>query len=200
MIRMETTTSPRPDGHRPLVLAVDDEPANLLLVGAALEPMGYEVSTADSASAARGFVERRVPDLVLLDVMMPTETGVDLCADWRDPDHPMHAVPVVLVTALGADRHRSEGLAAGADDYIEKPFDFEALVARVRSWLARGREERRRPPGVATSAAQRLRLAAAEIVSGPVVGELAVAMARAAGLSDVADELAGEVDRKAPLS
>lgn len=189
MIRQETTTSPRPDERRPLVLAVDDEPANLLLVGAALEPMGYEVSTAHSASAARSLVERRVPDLVLLDVMMPTETGVDLCADWRNPDHPMRDVPVVLVTALGADRHRSEGLAAGADDYIEKPFDFEALVSRVRSWVARGRGGHRRPAGAAASAADRLFLAAAEITAGPDVRTLAVAMARAAGLHDVADEL-----------
>ena len=122
----------------PIVLAIDDEPANLLVIEAALGPLGFEVFAAADAAAAEPHIEEIRPDVVLLDVMMPGESGIDACRRWRDLGE-WDRVPVVLLTALSAEGHRVGGLAAGADDYLEKPIDPDALERTVRRWVATGR-------------------------------------------------------------
>jgi DNA-binding response OmpR family regulator len=170
-------------GHRGFsVLAVDDEPANLVVIEAAIEPLGHAVMSAASAAEADAVARVRRPDLVLLDVMMPVESGIELCRRWRDDDF-FSTVPVVLVTALGAADHRSDGLAAGADDFIEKPLDIDLLADRVNAWLAVGRQRHApRTQAGGSSPAARLVAAARELAGPGEVHELALAMARAAGI------------------
>ncbi len=123
---------------RPRVLAVDDEPANLTVIAAALFNENYELRLAGGAVAARQILTNWLPDLMLLDVMMPGESGLELSAGLRRKPM-LDRIPIVLVTALGASDHRTAGLAAGADDFIEKPIDIDELIGRTASWIARGR-------------------------------------------------------------
>ncbi len=179
--------SPEP----PRVLAVDDEPANLLVMAAALESQRYDVEYAASAATARIAAQDHRPSLVLLDVMMPGESGIELCRDWRQ-SAAMDHTPILLVTALGAADHRTSGLQAGADDFIEKPLNIDSLVARVASWLATGRSAKRQAVAVDTarSLPSRLLAAAREIAPDDLAVNLAGAMARAIGLDSVASDLA----------
>jgi CheY-like chemotaxis protein len=180
------------------VLAVDDEEVNLTVVRAALEPVGYEVWGTTSANIARALVRVRRPDIALLDVMMPGASGIELCEDLRK--NPATAdLPIVLVTALGADRTRSRALKCGADDYLEKPVEIDDLIDRVASWVARGRQSVLGAPagesgdGVSrTPGSDAVRAAAAE-VAGVSAPQLLRAMARAAGIdeSDVDGDTAG---------
>ena len=120
------------------ILVVDDEPANLMVAEGALSPLGYTIITAPDTAAARKILEATRPDLMLLDVNMPGQTGIEACAQWR-AEGLCDDVPIVLLTALDPGEHRSQGLAAGADDYLRKPFDLDALHRMVRRWLATGR-------------------------------------------------------------
>jgi DNA-binding response OmpR family regulator len=135
-LRRKQTVTIKPPS--PVVLAVDDEPANLLVIEAALSPLGFEVFSAADAESADQLADRRRPDVVLLDVMMPGESGVDACRRWR-ADEQWHGTPIVLLTALSAADHRMSGLSAGADDYLEKPIDPDALARIARRWAATGR-------------------------------------------------------------
>ena len=163
------------------VLAVDDEPANLIVIQAVLEPAGYHLSYAENKDQARHLAQRAQPDLVLLDVMMPGGSGIELCRWWRSQAD-MSGVPIILVTALGADEHRTQGLEAGADDYIEKPIDVDELLARVRSWTARGRAASDIPSTPAQDQVQRMLATASTLATGSDVLPLAIRMAEAAGM------------------
>lgn len=115
-----------------VVLVVDDQIANVELLTDLLQLNGYEVETATSGEAALAAIERRQPDAVLLDVVMPGLSGLDVCRRIRaDADH--SALPVVLVTSVDPDTERARGLAAGADDFLAKPVNSAELIARVRS-------------------------------------------------------------------
>ncbi|MDH3306514.1 MAG: response regulator [Acidimicrobiia bacterium] len=166
------------------LLVVDDEPANLLVFEAALEPLGYDVVYAADARGARRSAKTGPFDLVLLDVSMPGESGIDLCRSWRSLLS-MGGTPIVLVTALKAADHRTEGLRAGADDFLEKPVDLDMLTDRVVSWIARGRADSR--PDIQAdghgSPAARMLTAASEVSLG-ASRELARAMARVVGLPE----------------
>ncbi|HEX5788596.1 MAG TPA: response regulator [Woeseiaceae bacterium] len=125
----------------PHILVVDDDPEIRELLGSYLEDMGFRASIAENAVAARAAVARDAPDLVVLDLMLPGESGLDFCRELRKRS----ALPVIMLTALGDTVDRIVGLEVGADDYLVKPFDPRELVSRIRSVL-------RRAPGAAQPA------------------------------------------------
>jgi adenylate cyclase len=114
------------------ILVVDDQPDNVQLLSDILSVHGYAVETALSGQAALDAVARSVPDLVLLDVVMPGMSGLQVLRRLRT-DTRFAMLPIVLVTALDPDIERVKGLEAGADDFIAKPVDASELLARVRS-------------------------------------------------------------------
>ena len=118
----------------PQVLCVDDEPVNLMLLEALLEPVGYTVLTAADGREAQEILQGRKVDLILLDVMMPGTNGFDTCKAIKGSPHGRH-IPVILLTALSAREDRIRGIEAGADDFISKPFDRGEVLARVKMLL-----------------------------------------------------------------
>jgi class 3 adenylate cyclase/CheY-like chemotaxis protein len=118
----------------PRLLVVDDNPANLEIIEARLARQGYEIVTAKDGDEALTAAREQTPDLILLDVMMPGKDGMQVCRELKaDPDLPF--MPVILVTAKADPDDIVAGLDAGGDEYITKPVDHAALVARVRSIL-----------------------------------------------------------------
>lgn len=118
----------------PRILAVDDSPANLDIVRMRLEAQGYDIVSAMDGEAALVCARETRPDLIILDVMMPKLDGIEVLGQLkRDPD--LRAIPVVLLTAKADAKDVVAGLEAGADDYLVKPFQHAALVARVKSLL-----------------------------------------------------------------
>lgn len=116
------------------ILVVDDTPANLKLLGDLLTLKGYAVIPAASGEEALKRVAEQVPDLVLLDVMMPGLNGYEVCRAIR-ADPATGVLPVVLVTSLDPAQERIKGLEAGADDFLSKPIHQAELLARVKSLL-----------------------------------------------------------------
>lgn len=115
------------------VLVVDDEPRVREVVAAYLQRDGYRVTEARDAEEFRRRLTRPVPDLVILDLMFPGASGLDLLAELRSETR----IPVILLTARTDEADRVLGLELGADDYVTKPFSPRELVARVRSVLRR---------------------------------------------------------------
>ncbi|MBK9246274.1 MAG: phosphate regulon transcriptional regulator PhoB [Burkholderiales bacterium] len=118
------------------ILVVEDEPAIQELVSFACSGGGYKVRRADSVRAAQEAIHAQLPDLVILDWMLPDSTGIELLRDLRR-DERTRALPVILLTAKGAESDRVAGLDAGADDYVVKPFSPRELVSRVRAVFRR---------------------------------------------------------------
>jgi two-component system KDP operon response regulator KdpE len=123
--------------ERPLIVAVDDEPEILRILELALEEEGFEVVPCERSVEALPMIRRRRPSLVLLDLLMPQLDGLTLLDQIRQ----VSAVPVVILTAKGADRDVIAGLDRGADDYVSKPFNLDELAARVRAVLRRSKPE-----------------------------------------------------------
>ncbi|MDX2233914.1 MAG: response regulator, partial [Hyphomonadaceae bacterium] len=117
------------------ILVVDDVPANLRLLEAKLGAEYYDVITASRGEEALNKAWREQPDMILLDVMMPGMDGFETCQRLKADPETRH-IPVVMITALDQREDRLRGLAAGAEDFLSKPFDDVQLLARVRS-LAR---------------------------------------------------------------
>lgn len=115
------------------LLVVDDEPALREPLAEYLIRQGFAVRQADSAAQARSLLQDELPDLVLLDIMMPGEDGLSLCRHLAETHH----LPTILLTAKGEAMDRIVGLEIGADDYVVKPFEPRELVARIRSVLRR---------------------------------------------------------------
>jgi two-component system cell cycle response regulator len=115
-----------------LILVVDDTPANVMLLEAKLNNEYYDVVTAQDGFEAIKQAKEHSPDLILLDVMMPGMDGFETCRKMK-ADHEISHIPVVMVTALNSPEDRVNGLQAGADDFLTKPIDDAALMARVRS-------------------------------------------------------------------
>lgn len=122
-----------PMGDAPLVLVVDDEVQMTTIISFALETQGLRTLTAADAPSARTLLEAEPIELVVLDVMLPGESGIDLCRSLRDTSD----VPVILLTALGEVDDRVAGLTAGADDYLTKPFSPRELALRAQAILRR---------------------------------------------------------------
>ena len=116
------------------VLVVDDNDMNLTLVAKILELEGYRVVLARNGREAIHAVELSMPDLAILDVMMPDMDGYELCQKLRQP--PLNVVvPIVLLTAMNSDMERSLAIKAGANDIWSKPFDMELFRRRVGELL-----------------------------------------------------------------
>src|SRR6266851_2492124 len=124
---------------RPKVLIVDDDPLNRSLLRVALAP-SCSVIEAENGTQALALVVSGDPDVVLLDVMMPGMSGHDVCRLIKSrPDQPL--LPVILLTALDEQEDRNAGLAAGADDFLSKPFDRRELLLRTRAFARMRRNE-----------------------------------------------------------
>ena len=116
------------------ILIADDEPNIVISLEFLMKKANYDVRVARDGQEALRAIEERVPDLVLLDVMMPKLDGFSVCQTIRDnPD--WKDVKIVILTARGRDIEREKGLALGADDYITKPFSTRDVVERVRQYL-----------------------------------------------------------------
>jgi len=118
---------------QPLVLAVDDEAGILRLIKIELGEQGFRVVTASDGDEALRLAEEQRPDIVLLDVIMPEMTGLEVMRRLREQSN----APVILVTAKDSDKDKVGGLELGADDYIVKPFSPDELGARIRAVLRR---------------------------------------------------------------
>jgi two-component system response regulator RegX3 len=124
----------------PHVLVVDDEPALLDAVGYALRGEGYEVTAVADGETAIATAAREHPDVVLLDVMLPGISGLEVCRRLREESD----VPIMMLTARDGEVDHVIGLESGADDYVTKPFSMAELVSRVRAMLRRRALDRRR--------------------------------------------------------
>jgi adenylate cyclase len=118
----------------PWVLVVDDNPTNIDIIETRLASHGYHILTAADGEEALAAAREHKPDLILLDVMMPKMDGIEVCRTLK-ADQSLPFIPIILVTAKGDTRDIIAGLDAGGDEYLTKPVDTAALVARVRSIL-----------------------------------------------------------------
>jgi two-component system, OmpR family, response regulator len=124
----------RADGNPINVLVVDDEAVLAEMVSMALRYEGWNIATASDGSAAIAAARNQRPDVVVLDVMLPDMSGLDVLHKLRE-EHPQ--LPVLLLTAKDAVEDRIAGLTAGGDDYVTKPFSIEEVVLRLRALLRR---------------------------------------------------------------
>jgi DNA-binding response OmpR family regulator len=123
------------------ILVVDDEPKIVKLARDYLEKAGFQVTSAGDGQTALAMARRERPDLIVLDLMLPSMDGWDVCrALRRETD-----VPIIMLTARAEESDQIVGLELGADDYITKPFSPRALVARVRAVLRRAQNQLKQP-------------------------------------------------------
>jgi two-component system phosphate regulon response regulator PhoB len=118
------------------ILVVEDETAIAELVAINLRHSGYEVTVAADAGQAQAAVDAVLPDLVVLDWMLPGQSGLSLARQWRDAVR-TRAMPIIMLTARAEESDKIVGLDAGADDYVAKPFSTHELMARIRAVLRR---------------------------------------------------------------
>ncbi|GIF99860.1 hypothetical protein Cci01nite_49540 [Catellatospora citrea] len=139
------TIEPQAAGQAELILVVDDDPDIVRVVEVNLRLHGFDVMSAHSGPEALALLEHRRPDLALVDLMMPEMDGLELTRRLR-ADPMVTALPIIVLTAKALTSDKVAGLAAGADDYIVKPFDTSELIARVRATLRRNQEAREVSP------------------------------------------------------
>jgi two-component system phosphate regulon response regulator PhoB len=118
------------------ILVIEDEPAIQELVAYTCSTQGYTVRRADSASAGRAAIDRELPDMVLLDWMLPDKSGIELLKDLRAHER-TRVMPVIMLTAKSNEVDKVTGLDTGADDYVVKPFSPRELVSRIRAVFRR---------------------------------------------------------------
>ncbi|RCX11868.1 phosphate regulon transcriptional regulator PhoB [Extensimonas vulgaris] len=132
----------------PRVLIVEDEPAIAELIAVNLRHNGFQPIWAEDGDSAQREIDTVLPDVILLDWMLPGHSGLVLARKWR-ADSRSKSVPIIMLTARGDEPDKVAGLDAGADDYITKPFSTQELLARIRAVL-----RRRAPEQVNDSVAQ----------------------------------------------
>jgi two-component system phosphate regulon response regulator PhoB len=120
----------------PRVLVVEDEPAIAELVAVNLRHNGFQPIWAEDGEAAQRELDAVLPDVILLDWMLPGQSGLALARKWRGSSR-TKAIPILMLTARGDEPDKIAGLDAGADDYITKPFSTQELLARIRAVLRR---------------------------------------------------------------
>jgi DNA-binding response OmpR family regulator len=119
------------------ILIADDEPSIVAAVEFLLQRSGYEVHVARDGDEALKLVEATLPDLVLLDVMMPVKSGYDVCKRIRERSDWRH-IKIIMLSAKGRDAEVSKGLSVGADVYVTKPFSTRELMAKIKGLLVEG--------------------------------------------------------------
>ena len=122
------------------ILLVDDEPAIRKMIGFALSQAGFAYAEAGDTNRAEAELLREMPDLILLDWMLPGQSGIDFARRLRRDEH-TRDIPIIMVTARGEQEDKVRALKLAADDYITKPFAPEELVARIEAVLRRARPE-----------------------------------------------------------
>ncbi|MEO5962902.1 MAG: phosphate regulon transcriptional regulator PhoB [Thermomonas sp.] len=122
------------------ILIVEDEAAIRDMVAFALRKSDFEPVLAGDAREAQAAIADHVPDLILLDWMLPGTNGIELARRWRK-DEMTRDVPIIMLTARGEENDRINGLDSGVDDYVVKPFSARELLARIRAVLRRSRED-----------------------------------------------------------
>jgi two-component system phosphate regulon response regulator PhoB len=155
----------------PHVLVVEDEDSLATLLQYNLQKEGYEVTLAGDGEEALLMVDERLPDLIVLDWMLPKVSGIEVCRRLRQRNETRN-VPVLMLTARGEESDRVRGLDTGADDYVVKPFSMTELGARIRAVLRRIRpglaEDRvRRGDILIDRVAHRVKRGGAEVHLGP---------------------------------
>jgi two-component system phosphate regulon response regulator PhoB len=125
----------------PLVLVVEDEAALVTLLRYNLEREGFRVAEARDGEEAMLQIAEQMPDLVVLDWMLPLMSGIEVCRQLRRLPE-TRRLPIVMLTARGEEGDKLRGLDAGADDYVTKPFSPSELIARLRAVMRRSRPER----------------------------------------------------------
>jgi two-component system phosphate regulon response regulator PhoB len=160
-----------PAAIKPYVLVVEDEESLATLLQYNLDKEGYRVAVAADGEEALLLIDEKQPDIIILDWMLPTVSGIEVCRRLRQRAETRN-IPIILVTARGEEGDRIRGLDTGADDYVVKPFSMTELCARLRAVLRRIR------PGLAEDCvshgditidrvAHRVRRSGAEIHLGP---------------------------------
>jgi two-component system phosphate regulon response regulator PhoB len=122
------------------ILIVDDEPAIRDMVAFALRKADYLAVHAGDGREASEAISEKVPDLILLDWMLPGASGLELARRWRREDL-TRDIPIIMLTARGEENDRVSGLESGIDDYVVKPFSARELLARIRAVMRRSRED-----------------------------------------------------------
>lgn len=116
---------------KPIIMIVDDEDAITSSLSYCLQKEGYEVLVAFNGADAIKMVVKRVPDLIISDIMMPEVDGFEFCRRIRDY-YKTREIPFIFLTAKTTDRDKVEAVRLGGDDYITKPFDLQELILKVR--------------------------------------------------------------------
>ena len=119
-----------------MIYIVEDDPAIRQMESYALRSAGYETAECESGDELRALCRRELPSLVILDLMLPGEDGMEILRRLR-AEYPSHPVPAIIVSAKSTELDRVQGLDAGADDYIVKPFGVMELISRVRAVMRR---------------------------------------------------------------
>ena len=120
------------------ILVIEDDASIRLGLEDTLKAKGYEVAVATRGQAGLELAERTRPDLIILDIMLPDLDGFEVCRRLKNPKGGMPEVPIIMLSARGAELDRVRGLELGADDYVTKPFSLMELLARVAAVLRRG--------------------------------------------------------------
>ena len=118
------------------IVVVEDETAIAELIGINLRHVGHRVTIASSAEHAKSAIDAELPDLVVLDWMLPGQSGLSLARQWRDAER-TRELPIIMLTARSAESDTLAGLDAGVDDYLSKPFSTKELISRIRAVLRR---------------------------------------------------------------